>query len=87
MCVCVCAHARYGGVSVEEEEREKKKENSAAFQGSGFRLGDEEGPSQVVGKQNPLLPKPEMVINVGVLEKDPPLMIVRKWLCQIILFR
>lgn len=52
---------RQGAVSVEEEEREQRKENSAAFQGTGFRLGDNEGPSQVIGRSRPLPPKPENV--------------------------
>ena len=52
---------RHGAVSVEEEEKVKKKENSTAFHGAGFRLGDEEGPSQVVGNTRPLPPKPETV--------------------------
>ena len=42
---------------MEEEERRRQQERSAAFQGSGFRLGDSEGPSSVVrGAQG--APKP-----------------------------
>ena len=40
---------RQGAVDLEEEERRQQQERSAAFQGSGFRLGDSEGPSAVVG--------------------------------------
>ena len=54
-------YGRHGAVSVEEEDKERKRENSAAFQGTGFRLGDEEGPSQAVARARPLPPKPEMV--------------------------
>ena len=39
---------RHGAVDLDEEERKKEQERSAAFQGSGFRLGDSEGPSTVV---------------------------------------
>ena len=48
-------------MSVEEEERERKREASAAFQGAGFRLGAEEGPSQMIGRQVPVPVRPEMV--------------------------
>jgi hypothetical protein len=48
-------------VSIEEEEREKEKERKATFHGTGFRLGDVEGPSVAVGNQRPLPPKPETV--------------------------
>ncbi len=47
-------------MSVEEEEREEQEQQAAPFQGSGFRLGDAEGPSQQVGNQ-PLPPRPETV--------------------------
>lgn len=60
------ARGRHGAVSVEEEDRERKREHSTAFQGTGFRLGDEEGPSQVVGHARPLPPQPEMVSNMVV---------------------
>ena len=39
---------RQGAVEVEEEEKRKQQEREAAFQGSGFRLGDSEGPSAMV---------------------------------------
>ena len=42
-------HLRHGAVDLEEEERmRKQEERSTAFQGSGFRLGDSEGPSTAV---------------------------------------
>lgn len=43
---------RHGAVSVEEEEKVREKSQSAAFIGSGFKLGDSEGPSvQITGRQ------------------------------------
>ena len=40
---------RHGAVDLEEEERKRKQEErSTAFQGSGFRLGDSEGPSTAI---------------------------------------
>lgn len=51
--------SRHGAVEVEEEEREIARQRSAAFQGTGFKLGDSEGPSVMVG--NKALPKPEKV--------------------------
>ena len=45
------AHYSQGAMSIDEEEQQKKKEKSAAFQGSGFKLGDSEGPSvQIRGR-------------------------------------
>lgn len=49
-----------GARSVEEEEQEEAREKSAAFRGTGFRLGDTEAPSQqIVGE--PRVQKPEKV--------------------------
>ena len=43
---------RHGAVSVEDEQREREKQKSASFLGSGFKLGDSEGPSvQITGRQ------------------------------------
>ncbi|XP_064398183.1 NSFL1 cofactor p47-like isoform X2 [Halichondria panicea] len=40
-----------GAMNIDEEEQQKKKDKSAAFQGSGFKLGDSEGPSvQIRGR-------------------------------------
>ena len=58
MVACSHTHTRHGAVSVEEEEKQKKKEKSAAFQGSGFKLGDSEGPSvQIPGRALPSAPE------------------------------
>ena len=47
----------HGAVDLEEEERKRQGERYAAFQGSGFRLGDCEGPStNVVLLSQPLTP-------------------------------
>ncbi len=44
-------HYSQGAVNIDEEEQQKKKDKSAAFQGSGFKLGDSEGPSvQIRGR-------------------------------------
>lgn len=48
VCYLTSFPCRQGAVDVEEENRKKEQERSAAFQGSGFRLGDSEGPSTVV---------------------------------------
>ncbi len=53
--------SRQGAVPVEEEEREQKKQRSSAFQGTGFRLGDIEGPSQSGGNGAPPSPRQEKV--------------------------
>ena len=44
---CLCCF-RHGAVDLEEEERKRQEERSGAFQGSGFKLGDSEGPSTMV---------------------------------------
>ena len=49
---------RHGAVELEEEERKRQQERSAAFQGSGFRLGDSEGPSSVVAGTQWTIAKP-----------------------------
>ena len=49
---------RQGAVELEEEERKRQQERSAAFQGSGFRLGDSEGPSSVVAGTQRTTAKP-----------------------------
>ena len=61
---------RCGAVSVEEEERDKQRQRSAAFQGAGFRLGDIEGPSQVIGSGAPPTQNEE---NVSVCFISSPL--------------
>ena len=45
---------------MEDEEREELEQRSAPFQGSGFRLGDVEGPSQAVVNQ-PIPQRPQTV--------------------------
>ena len=42
----LAGQGRHGAVDLEEEERKRQGERSAAFQGSGFRPGDREGPSR-----------------------------------------
>ena len=53
--------SRQGAVDVEEEEREIARQRSAAFQGTGFKLGDSEGPSVMIG--NRAAPKQEKVCD------------------------
>ena len=54
---------------MEEEERREKEERSAAFQGSGFRLGDSEGPSAVIrGAQGAIKPTGKVTNSFGCFD-------------------
>ena len=57
---------RHGAVELEEEERKLQQERSAAFQGSGFRLGDSEGPSAMVSGARPTTRSVEKVLSLSL---------------------
>lgn len=57
-------------MSLSVDESEKQKQKSAAFHGTGFRLGDMEGPGQAVGNQRPAPPKPEVLRHVLTFWKN-----------------
>ncbi len=62
-------------MNIDEEEQQKKKDKSAAFQGSGFKLGDSEGPSvQIRGRARDQLS--EKVCNSSCAST------VLLWVCQ-----
>ena len=63
---------RHGAVELEEEERKRQEERSAAFQGSGFRLGDSEGPSSVVTGAQPTTKPVEKVLSLYMVVLPPP---------------
>ena len=56
VCCSLSSLRRQGAVDLEEDKKARQQERSAAFQGSGFRLGDNEGPSTVVRGQQTTKP-------------------------------
>lgn len=62
---------------MEDEEREELEQQSAPFQGSGFRLGDAEGPSQAVVNR-PLPQRPQTVSDNNKLNRFDDQQIFRR---------
>ena len=55
-----------GAVDLEEEERKRQQERPAAFQGSGFRVGDSEGPSTLVAEAQKTNTKPVEKVSLSL---------------------